>query len=81
MARRTSIKKTGKLNVIGPRIRQIREEKNVSQIDLARKLQRAGWDIAPEVLNRCEMGSRSITDIEMFLIAKALKIGLREFEN
>jgi transcriptional regulator with XRE-family HTH domain len=74
MARRTSSRRTDILNVLGPKIRTCREGKIWSQADLASRLQRAGWDIDPATLNRIEKQRRTLTDIELLLIARVLKV-------
>jgi transcriptional regulator with XRE-family HTH domain len=73
MARRTSSHQSHALNVLGPKIRACRLKRNWSQADLARRLQRSGWDIDPATLNRIEKQRRSLTDIEFLLIVRVLK--------
>lgn len=80
MARRTSSAKTRKLNAAGPKIREHREAKKLSQADLARKLQLAGWDIDFATMNRIEKQTRTLTDVELILIAKVLGVRLGQFE-
>ena len=81
VARRTSFGKSKTLNVTGGRIRDCREKNGWSQADLARRLQLAGWDIDPSTLNRIEKKTRSLTDFELMLIARVLKISLQQFEK
>lgn len=52
-----------------------------SQADIVRRLQLAGWDIDPASWNRAEKQKRSLNDFEIILIAKVLKVSLKEFEN
>ena len=52
-------------NLKGPRIRLLREQLGISQAELARRLQLNGWDVDIMVLNRVELGKRSLTDIEI----------------
>ncbi len=80
MARRTSRGSGSKLNVTGPRIRDIREKKGWSQLDLARRLQVKGWDIDPATLSRVETQKRSLTDAELLLIARVLRVSLQQFQ-
>jgi len=49
----------------GPRLRSLREQIGYSQAELARRLQLNGWDVDIMVLNRVELGKRSLTDIEI----------------
>ena len=81
MARRTSSHRSDVLNVCGPKIRECRERRNLSQADLAKQLQLAGWDIDPATLNRIEKQRRTLTDIELLLIARVLKARLQQFEQ
>lgn len=82
MARRTSPQpKEGKLNLLGPKLRLLREKIGLKQIDLVARLQRAGWDIDPVTANRIENGLRSLTDIELLFILKVLGKRLRDLEN
>ena len=55
-------------------------KKKWSQADLARKLQLGGWDLDFATLNRIENRKRSLTDVELLLIAKVLGVRLRDFE-
>jgi len=68
------------LNATGERIRELRQKKAWSQADLARRLQVAGWDIDPATLNRIEKRRRTLTDVELMLIAEVLEIRLQQFE-
>jgi transcriptional regulator with XRE-family HTH domain len=82
VARRTSFGNGKKLNATGKRIRELREAKKWSQADLARQLQLAGWDIDPATLNRIETSqSRTVTDVELILIARVLKVSLSQFDK
>ncbi|MEI8309900.1 MAG: helix-turn-helix transcriptional regulator [Verrucomicrobiota bacterium] len=49
----------------GPRLRALREEAGISQAELARRLQLQGWDLDIMVLNRIELGKRTLTDFEI----------------
>lgn len=81
MARRTSSHHSGVLNVCGPKIREGREKRRWSQADLAKQLQIAGWDIDPATLNRIEKQRRTLTDIELLLIAGVLQMRLQQFDR
>lgn len=75
MAQRLS-RKGAHLNALGPRLRVLREDRGLSQAELARMLQRAGWDIDPIVLNKIESRRRTLTDVEIFHFAEVLKLNL-----
>lgn len=62
------------LNIIGRRLARLRYERDLSQADLAAKLNRLGWETATRfVIAKLEAGSRGVTDKEVVLLAKALK--------
>ena len=73
MARRASPLHKGKMNLLGQRLAVLREESGIKQIDLCAILQRKGWDIAPTLYSQIEKGSRSLNDIELSMILKALR--------
>ena len=52
-------------NLKGPRLRALRELAGISQAELARRLQLQGWDLDIMVLNRIELGKRTLTDFEI----------------
>jgi transcriptional regulator with XRE-family HTH domain len=67
------IKKTVvKLNVIGPQVRELREQKGWTQDQFAVKLQLAGWDTSQDSVSRLENGERRIPDLELFVLADVL---------
>ena len=65
-------------NVVGLEIRRLRESKGWSQADLARELQLAGWDVERTVLTKIELRKRCLTDYELLVIAKTLKVTLND---
>jgi transcriptional regulator with XRE-family HTH domain len=64
------------LNVIGPQVRRIREQKGWSQNKLAVKLQVAGWDTSQDSVSRLENQDRRVPDLELFILADVLKVKL-----
>lgn len=72
MARRASPPAKGKLNILGPKLHALRSEQGIKQVDMCVRLQRKGWDIAPTLYSQIEKGKRSLTDIELSMILKAL---------
>ena len=52
-------------NLIGDRIKELRNRTNLSQRDLARKLQLIGMDMDKNVITRIETNKRYVTDFEL----------------
>ena len=52
-------------NLIGERLKQLRNQKNMSQRDLARELQLIGIDMDKNVITRIETNKRYVTDFEL----------------
>ena len=63
-------------NVVGPNIRAARNRSNrkVSQAELAARLQAMGVSLDPSAISRIENGDRSISDIEILAICRALDV-------
>lgn len=66
------------MNLSGSRIRAARELQNphMSQEKLAAKLQLRGIPMSQAVLSKIELGTRYITDIELYEIARILDVGI-----
>lgn len=60
----------GQKNLISQRLIELRKINNLSQRDLAHKLQLAGYDINKNVITRIETNKRYVTDIELQAFAK-----------
>lgn len=56
---------SGEKNLVNKRLIEIRKERKLSQRDLARMLQLAGYDIDRNVITRIETCKRYVTDIEL----------------
>ena len=61
-------------NSIGKKVRQLREAQSMTTTQLAAEAQIAGWDIARFSIRKIEIGEREVTDIELRMLAKALKV-------
>lgn len=57
--------KTGEKNLIGLHLKELREEHQLSQRDLAHQLQLAGFDMDKNVITRIETNKRYVTDLEL----------------
>ena len=53
------------MNIIGPQVRALREDQDLTLKDLAFKLNTLGWDISYSLLSKIEKKKRKITDIEL----------------
>ena len=65
-------------NITGQRLTQLRHEKNISQRQLAKMMQVAGYDVDHHFIRRIENGERFVTDIELVALAKVLNISIIE---
>ncbi len=70
-------------NISGKNIARIRKATSpkLSQRALADKLQLLGIDIDKNAVQRIECGKRFVTDIELVVIAKTLKVSVLELLN
>lgn len=66
----------GKRNIAGARIKLIRERNNLSQTDIAIKLQLENVILEQKAISRIERGERLISDYELLAFAKVLKVSL-----
>ncbi|MBR6616610.1 MAG: helix-turn-helix transcriptional regulator [Oscillospiraceae bacterium] len=64
----------GSKNITGNRLAQIRNEKNISQRQLAKKMQLAGYDVDHHFIRRIENGERFVTDIELVALSQVLSV-------
>lgn len=65
---------TGEKNLISARLKSLRQENNLSQRDLARQLQLAGYDMDKNVVTRIETNKRYVTDIELKALAEIFHV-------
>lgn len=66
------------MNLIGPNIREIRKSMNLSQKDLVARCNLLGWDISRGTLAKIESRTRKISDEEVLLFSKVLKVNVDE---
>lgn len=64
------------MNVIGPQIKRLREQNNMTQVDLTVRCNIIGWSISRSTLAKIESQVRRVTDSEVELMAKALKVDI-----
>jgi len=65
-------------NIVGPQVRRLRSAAAISQDDLAARCTRQGFDIGRGTISHIETGVRGVSDLEMVLLAKALRVELDE---
>lgn len=66
----------GKKNISGSRIREARRKLDLSQDDLAAKMQVEGIVIERDSVSRVELGTRFVPDYEVPVFAKVLKVSV-----
>jgi transcriptional regulator with XRE-family HTH domain len=69
---------TAHLNIIGPQVRKLREQKGWTQDQFAVKLQLVGWDTSQDSVSRLENQARRIPDLELFVLADVLDAKLED---
>ncbi len=67
-----------KMNLIGENVRKYRSHRGMSQQGLSNKLELMGVYICRGSVSRVEDQSRTVTDIELFALAKALGVTIEE---
>lgn len=72
--------KDGKRNVVGSRIHELRVKANppVTQEDMAGRVAALGVVLDRTAIYRIETGSRTVTDVELVALAKALRVKIAD---
>ncbi len=65
---------SGEKNLVSSRLIELRRQQNLSQSDLAHKLQLAGYDMDKNVITRIETNKRYVTDIELRALSEVLGV-------
>lgn len=65
---------TGEKNLVGLRLKALRERDHLSQRDLAHQLQLIGMDMDKNVITRIETNQRYVTDLELRAIAQVFHV-------
>jgi transcriptional regulator with XRE-family HTH domain len=63
-------------NIIGPQVRRLRNERDLSQDQLAAKLQLLGLEMSRAGVSKIEARLRCVSDAELPVIAQALDVEL-----
>lgn len=66
----------GSANIVGKRIRQARISRNMSQEELAIKMQLKNINVGQKVISRIEKGERFVADYELLGFSEVLNVGL-----
>lgn len=65
---------SGEKNLISRRLIELRGKHGLSQRDLARKLQLAGYDMDKNVITRIETNKRYVTDLELKAFSEVFSV-------
>lgn len=65
----------GGKNLISQRLKELREENNMSQSGLARRLQLQGYDMDKNAITRIETNKRYVTDMELKAFVEIFGVG------
>lgn len=68
-------------NLVGRTIRDLRKARGMSQQELSEKLETLAIYICRGSISRIEDMSRTVTDIELYGLAKILKVSISELFN
>ncbi len=66
----------GKKNVCGKRVKQARRKMNLTQEDLAAKLQLQGVTLERDSVSRIEIGTRFVSDYEVVVLSRILGVSV-----
>ena len=66
----------GRKNLCGNRVIEARARLNITQTDLAARLQVAGITMERDSVSRIEIGTRFVTDYELAMLAKILGVSM-----
>lgn len=72
---------SGYKNLISWNLIQLRHKHNLSQRDLANKLQLMGYDIDKNVITRIETQKRYVTDIELQALCEIFNVTFEELTS
>jgi len=66
------------MNVVGPQVRRLREQDEMTQEELTARCNLIGWGISRGTLAKIEAQVRRVTDSEVALLAEALEVEISE---
>ena len=65
-------------NLVGERVRKLRDAAKVSQKDFIARCQMHGWIVSRGTFAKIEAGLRRVNDAEVLVLAKALKCSVED---
>jgi transcriptional regulator with XRE-family HTH domain len=65
---------TKQQNIIGIQVRKLRYQQGMTQEALAARCGVLGWDLSRATLSKIEARLRCVTDVELEVLAKALRV-------
>lgn len=68
-------------NIISDKLKELRRKRNLSQSDLAAKLQTMNINIDQQMISKIEMNKRQVTDYELACICKCLSVTPNDILN
>lgn len=71
----------GHRNICGSRVREARMRLNLSQENLAARLQMEGIIIERDTISRIEIGARFVSDFEILALSRILKVSVSYLLN
>ncbi len=75
----------GNKNIISSRVRELRNQKDLSQEQLAARMQTMNCNIDQQMISKIEKNKRQVTDFELACLCKCLEITpneiLRDFDK
>ena len=71
-------KVTNQCNICGQNVRKLRENKEMSQDQLAAKLQTEGLGVNQNSISRIETGKRIVADFELQALARVLGVDIND---
>lgn len=64
--------------MVGSEVQKVRLNQGLTQEALSARCMILGFDISRVAVSHIERGHRSVTDLEMYLLAKALRCDIKE---
>lgn len=68
-------------NIVGPVLKSLRQSANLSQQDLAEKLQLLGVELTAKEISKIETNNRLVQDFELFAFAKVFDVSTDTFNK